>query len=105
MERFSSLLGAKGTTSVTEEEIDKVYIFTAKALYSLQEQINNMTKTNLALVRRIKALEEANLWNTMQGNTESVPTEPSPFIARAADGKVAFKCKERMEEKVEEIGD
>lgn len=68
--------------------------FVVRALRTLQLQNDEMTKTNLALIMRIKALEEANMWNVMQGNIEFVPSEPSPFVARGADGKVAFKHKE-----------
>lgn len=70
--------------------------FIAKSLRVLQEQINDMTKTNLALVMRIKALEEANMWNVMQGNIESVPDDT--YVVRAADGKLAMKPREKEED-------
>jgi hypothetical protein len=81
---------------MTEQEVEEVYAFTAKVLYSLQEQINEMTRTDLALVMKVKALEEANLWNIMQGNLEQTPDDT--FVVRAADGKLAMKPRKEEEE-------
>jgi len=90
---------------MTEEEVDQITPFIMRALRTLQLQNDDMTKINLALVMRIKALEEANLWNIMQGKIESVPTEPSPFVVRGADGKVVFKCKDKGEGDLDDTTD
>lgn len=79
---------------VAVDNEDLLDIFVVKALRTLQNQINDAEKRNLEqniqLVRRIKALEESNLWNLVQGKIESPPQFVEEFVVRLANGKLGL---------------